>query len=202
MGLTFGIALTLVVIAGSELFTGNTMYMTFGWLQGKTGASELLRVWGYSWLGNVVGSIVLALLFTLGGGGELFGSGSVLLQKVASYKMNSPALELFTRGILCNWLVCLALWMSARVSSDSGKCIVIFWCAFAFIASGFEHSIANVSVLSLALLAEHGADISVNGMIHNIFWVTLGNIIGGAGFMGLGYWYATSASTSLINKKK
>ena len=111
--------------------------------------------------------------------------------KVAAYKMSSPIVDLIARAILCNWLVCLALWMSARTSNDAAKCIVIFWCLFAFIASGFEHSVANMTLLSLALLGSHPESVSLVGMFYNLLWVTVGNIIGGSIFMGLGYWLAT-----------
>jgi len=114
MGVSFGIALTLVVFAGSELFTGHTMYMTFGKLSGNTSLSDLGKVWSVSWIGNLTGSAALALIFVVGGGGELLHQGAPLLNKVAAYKMNSPALDLVARATLCNWLVCLALWMGWR----------------------------------------------------------------------------------------
>ena len=192
MGVSFGIALTLVVFAGAELFTGHTMYMTIGCKRGTTRISELAGVWGVSWLFNLIGSITLALLFIAGGGGVLTQEGAALLNKVASYKMNSGAIELVARGILCNWLVCLALWMAARTQSDTTKAIVIFWCLFAFIASGYEHSVANMTLLSIALLGEPISSVTVAGMTHNLGWVTLGNIIGGALFMGIGYLQASS----------
>ena len=101
--------------------------------------------------------------------------------------MNAPALALLARGALCNWLVCLALWTSARATSDAAKCILIWWCLFAFIAAGFEHSIANMTVFSIALLGNHPPGVSLGGMAYNLLWVTLGNIVGGAGFVALGY---------------
>ena len=193
MGLSFGIALTLVVFAGSELFTGHTMYMVLGWLQRLTTPLDLVRVWAASWAFNLVGSVGLALIFVAGGGGSLLADGADLLNKVASYKMNSPWTALIARAALCNWLVCLALWMAARTASDSAKAIVIFWCLFAFIASGFEHSVANMTLLSIALLGNHPETVSIGGMAYNLLWVTLGNIIGGSLFMALGYWKASGA---------
>lgn len=194
MGATFGIALTLVVFAGSELFTGLTMFMTFGWLRGKTGMQDLAAVWTVAWVGNLAGAVVLALVFAAGGGGALFGAGSDLLNGVASAKMNAPAVELVARGILCNWLVCLALWMAARTQSDAAKCIVIFWCLMAFIASGFEHSVANMTVFSVALLGSHPDTVSLAGAAHNLLWVTIGNIIAGALFVAGAYWKATPSA--------
>jgi nitrite transporter NirC len=194
MGASFGIALTLVIFAGSDLFTGHTMFMTHGWLQGRISLGELGAAWGASWAGNLIGCVLLAALFVAGGGGPaLLGLGgkAPLIVTVASAKMNAPALELVARAILCNWLVCLAIWTASRMSSDAAKCIVIFWCLYAFIASGFEHSVANMTLLSIALLAEHPATVSLAGFGWNLLCVTIGNAIAGAGIMGLGYWAAS-----------
>jgi nitrite transporter NirC len=194
MGASFGIALTLVIFAGSDLFTGHTMFMTHGWLQGRIGLPELGASWGMTWAGNLLGCALLAVLFVAGGGGPaLLGLGgkAPLLVTVASAKMNAPALELVARAILCNWLVCLAIWTAARMTNDTAKCIAIFWCLYAFIASGFEHSVANMTLLSIALLTDHPATVSLAGLGWNLLWVTIGNAIAGAGIMGLGYWAAS-----------
>ena len=188
MGASFGIALTLVVFAGSDLFTGHTMFMPLGLLRGRIGWSELGTAWAVSWLGNLVGAALLAALFVAGGGGSVLHSKSGFLLTVAAAKMSAPATALFARAILCNWLVCLALWMAGRMTSDSAKCIAIFWCLFAFIASGFEHSVANMTLLTIALLSEHPGTVTVGGMAYNLLWVTLGNIVSGAGIMAAGYW--------------
>lgn len=111
-----------------------------------------------------------------------------LLQQIAAAKMNAPLGVLLARAVLCNWLVCLAVWMSAKVDSDTARCIVIWWCLFAFIACGFEHSVANMTLLSLALLGAHGAQISVSGLAHNLLWVSLGNVVVGALFVASAYW--------------
>ena len=191
MGCTFGVALTLVVFAGSELFTGHTMYMTLGCLDGKTNTLDLFRVWSLVWLGNFAGSIALCALFFLTGDVNTLAATGSLLQEIATTKMNSPAIALLAKGALCNTLVCLALWASARAKSDTAKCIIIFWCLLAFIASGYEHSIANMSLLTLALIADHSTSVTIGGLFYNLFWVTLGNIIGGAGFVAYGYWKAS-----------
>ena len=187
MGLTFAIALTLVVFAGAELFTGHTMMMAIGVLRGKVTPGGLGASWGMTWLGNLAGAVALAAIFYLGGGGQMLKQGAELAFNVASAKMNAPALELVMRGILCNWLVCLALWMSARTKSDAAKCIVIFWCLFAFIASGFEHSVANMTLFAIALFGQHPETVSVGGMFYNLLWVSIGNIIAGVVFMALAY---------------
>src|SRR3972149_914022 len=137
MGASFGIALILVVFAGAELFTGHTMYMPLGWLRKTISGANLATVWPIVWIGNLIGSAGLAALFVLGGAAGIVSDSSSFLNQVASAKMNAPAIELLARAILCNWLVCLALWMSVRTNNDTAKCIVIFWCLYAFIASGF-----------------------------------------------------------------
>jgi len=191
MGASFGIALTLVIFAGSDLFTGHTMFMSLGVLRGRVGLANLASAWTMSWLGNLAGSAFLAWLFVAGGGGAVLHSKSGLLMTVAAAKMNAPALALFARAILCNWLVCLAIWMAARMTSDTAKCIAIFWCLFAFIGSGYEHSVANMTLLVIALLGEHPDTVSLAGLAHNLIWVTLGNVVAGALFMAGGYWVAS-----------
>ena len=195
MGAAFGIALTLVVFAGSELFTGHTMYMTLGWLEKTTSLLDLVKVWLVVWIGNFAGSALLAIIFVLGGAGGMVSDSSSFLNQVASAKMNAPGIELFARGILCNWLVCLALWMSGRTKNDAAKCILIFWCLFAFIASGYEHSIANMTLFSIALFGVHPQAVSLSGMAYNLFWVTLGNMLAGSMFVAFGYWLYSGAHT-------
>ncbi len=191
MGASFGIALTLVVFAGADLFTGYTLSMTVGRLRQTISGRDLATLWGLSWVGNLLGAALLATIFLAGGGGMLLGDGAPLFRGVTSAKMNAPAGELFFRAILCNWLVCLALWTSARTKSDAAKLGLIFWCLFAFIASGYEHSVANMTIFSIAMLAEHPATISLAGMAHNLWWVTLGNIVGGSVLTAGGYWLAS-----------
>ncbi len=192
MGATFGIALTLVVIAGAELFTGHTMFMALRSYRGAGSVRDIAASWGMTWIGNLVGALTLVALFALGGGGGILASPDTLLMQVASFKMNDSAVALFARAILCNWLVCLAIWMAARVNSDSAKCIVIFWCLLAFIASGFEHSVANMTLLGLALAGNHPAAVSLAGFGWNLTWVTLGNIVGGAVFVAGAYYVSTN----------
>ena len=187
MGLTFAIALTLVVFAGAELFTGHTMIMTLGVLRRKVSPGGLASSWVLTWLGNLVGAVLVATLFWLGGGGAILKSGADLIFATADAKMHAAPLALVAKGILCNWLVCLALWMSARTSNDVAKCLLIFWCLFAFVASGFEHSVANMTVFAIALLGNHPDTITVGGAFYNLAWVTLGNVISGVLFVAGGY---------------
>jgi len=134
---------------------------------------------------------VLAAIFVAGGGGLALRAKSQLLITVAAAKMNTPAMELLAGAVLCNWLVCLAIWTAARMTNNTAKCIAIFWCLYAFIASGFEHSVANMTLFSIALMAEHPANVTFGGMGWNLLWVTIGNFIGRAEIMGLGYWLAS-----------
>jgi len=197
MGATFGIALILVVIAGAELFTGHTMVMALRRYRGQGNWAEAFSVLGVSWVGNLCGAAVLAGLFVMGGGGGLLNDPQGLLMTAAAHKMNGGAASLFARAVLCNWLVCLAVWMSARVSSDSARCIVIFWCLMTFIACGYEHSVANMTLLLLALAGNHPETVSLGGMAWNLAWVTLGNIVGGAVFVAGAYRAASPARAGL-----
>jgi nitrite transporter NirC len=196
MGVSFGIALTLVIFAGSELFTGHTMYMTIGKLTGCIQYGDVFRAWGVTWTGNLVGCIILGAIFVAAGGGAVLqDSGNALIHAVATKKMSAPGIELFFRAMLCNWLVCLAIWGASRTANDTAKCVIIFWCLFAFISAGFEHSVANMTLFSVALLSEHPDTVTYAGALRNLFWVTLGNTASGTIFMGLGYWIAAGRPT-------
>lgn len=184
MGASFGIALSLVIFAGSDLFTGNTMALPIGVIRGSVTWSEALLVIGGSWLGNLAGAFLLALLVT--GSGSLAHAGH-LFEKYALVKMGAPVHELFLKAILCNVLVCLAVWTSARTTSDAAKLILIFWCLFGFIGTGYEHSVANMSLLAMILLSGHDAAIGWGGYAYNLLWVTLGNAVGGVLFMAFPY---------------
>lgn len=192
MGATFGIALILVVIAGAELFTGHTMVMALRRYRGRGTWAEAVAVLCASWIGNLCGALVLVGLFVMGGGGGLLDDPQGLVMTAATHKMAAGGASLFARAVLCNWLVCLAVWMSARVASDSARCMVIFWCLLAFVGSGYEHSVANMTLLLLALAGHHPDTVSLGGMAWNLGWVTLGNIVGGAVFVAGAYRIASS----------
>ena len=185
MGMAFGIALSLVLMAGADLFTGNNMIMTIGTLMKKTTGYDTLKVWTFSYIGNFAGSILVALLFFYSGLAS--GATADFITTAASSKMNTPFMELFVRGILCNILVCLAAWCSVKLKDETAKLIMIFWCLFAFITSGFEHSIANMTLLSISLMVPHPETVSMAGLAANLVPVTIGNIIGGALFIGAAY---------------
>ncbi len=189
MGTSFGIALSLVIMAGSELFTGNNLVMSAGNFSDEVKWSDTLKLWTVCYIGNWVGSIIVALLFLASGlnsgaVAEFFGSTSMA-------KASAPFMQLVFRGILCNILVCLAVWCSFKMKSESGKLIMIFWCLFAFITAGFEHSIANMTILTVGLLGESANQIAMSGYLHNIFAVTIGNVIGGVLFVSLPYYLAS-----------
>ena len=188
MGTSFGIALTLVVFAGAELFTGHNMYMPLALFKKKITSNDLILVWVTVWVGNLVGSAFVGILFVLGGASGIIDVIDSFVNHVAIDKMNASVVQLLARAMLCNWLVCLALWMAARTNNDTAKCIVIFWCLFGFIASGFEHSVANMTLFSIALLGEHAEAVSLYGAGYNLFWVTIGNLLSGSLFMAGGYW--------------
>ncbi len=187
MGASFGIALSLVIMAGSELFTGNNMIMTIGSLEKKVSWLNSANIWIYSFIGNFLGALMLSVMFV--GAGLAKGSTAAFILKTAQGKMAAPSVELFLKGILCNMLVCLAVWCAIKLKEETAKLIMIFWCLFAFITTGFEHSIANMTLLATALMIPHTAALSIGGLVHNLIWVTAGNFVGGAVFIGAAYWY-------------
>ncbi len=201
MGATFGIALSLVIIAGSELFTGHTMFLTFGVKTGEITVADTLRVLPQTWMGNLLGSVLVAYLFYLAGGGALLNQDTSLLHKVALAKTEMSVGVLIAKGILCNWLVCLAIWMVGRVEG-SAKFIAIWWCLLAFIVSGYEHSIANMTIFALSWFGQHGDAFTLAGIGRNLLWVTIGNTFSGVVFVGLGYWFSTpKAQRPLLGNK-
>lgn len=181
-GCVFGIALTLVVFAGADLFTGNAMFMAQGWWQRTVGPGHVASVWTLSLLGNIIGSIFLAA--AVYAGGTISGSSSAMLASMTAAKDAASGTQLFWRAVLCNALVCLAMWMAARTRSDAAKLGVLWWALLAFICSGFEHSIANVTTFSLAAL---DGSIGWGALTRNLAWTVPGNIVGGALVIGVGY---------------
>ena len=192
MGACFGVDLSLVFMCGGDLFTSNAMIMTIGALEKKVSWLDALKIWVAVWIGNLLGGVVGALLYVNAGvaSGKSEYIGEFIVNNVAT-KMNTPGMELFLRGLLCNVLVCLATWMCYKLKEETSKLIMIWWCLFTFISAGFEHSVANMSFLTMGLLLPHGADVSIMGMAHNLLWVSLGNFVGGVLFVGLPYYFIT-----------
>ena len=186
MGASFGIALSLVVMAGAELFTGNNMVMVIGNINKTATAGDTAKVWIACYIGNLIGSIILAALFY--GTGLADGATGEFMAAGALAKMSAPAWQLFIRGILCNMLVCLAVWCSFRCKNEVAKLIMIFWCLFVFVTCGFEHSIANMTLLTESLINPCGQAVSIAGFVKNIAAVTLGNMAGGIIFVAFPYY--------------
>ena len=178
-GLIFPAGLILVVIAGAELFTGNCL-MIMGLLNKKITLPKLLRNWLIVYLGNLAGGILMAWLLS----GQLSASIREYTIKVAVNKSSLSFIDAFIRGLLCNWLVCLAVFMAFKTTDTIGKVAVIFFPVWLFVASGFEHSVANMYYIPAGIFA---GGVNIEGLINNLIPVTLGNIIGGAGFVGILY---------------
>lgn len=186
MGIAFGGALSLVVFAGSELFTGNNFIMAVGSLNKSLSWIDTIKVWIVSFIGNLVGSILAGYMFYLTGLAK--GPVGEFIANTSATKMSLPVQELFFRGLFCNMLVCLAVWCTFRCKDDVSKLIMIFWCLFIFITAGFEHSVANMTLLTIGLLSPGTAAVSIAGYAYNIGIVTLGNMIGGIFFVAVPYY--------------
>lgn len=150
---------------------------------------DALKLWIVCWGGNLLGSVLLSYLYNFTG---LYKDATLAaIVGSAAMKMSLPPLALFMRGLLCNYLVCLAVWCCFRSKSDSGKLIMVFWCIVIFFTAGFEHSVANMTILALALINNAGNEtISLAGFAYNLLLVTLGNILGGALFVAVPYFIA------------
>lgn len=203
-GAIFGTGLMLVVLAGGELFTGNTMILG-GVLDGKIKIKDMLKNWFFVYSGNFVGSVFLAYMMVHSG---LFSSGANVLGgitiKIASYKVGLPFMSAFYLGIMCNMLVCLAVWMAYGAKDMVSKIFAIFFPIWLFITSGFEHSVANMYYIPAGILAKANpgwvteshlppaALANLNWgtfIINNLVPVTLGNIVGGSIFVVGIYWF-------------
>jgi nitrite transporter NirC len=181
-GASFAAALSFVLFAGAELFTGNVFVMTGGIMRGSVKIRDGIALCAYCYLGNLVGSIIIAALFL--GTGYLQGSVLVETTKAISAKIYPSAIELFVRGIMCNILVCLAVWCTFRLKSESAKLIMIFWCIYVFVVCGFEHSIANMTLFSLGTMARCSP---FDLMSLNLVMTSVGNLVGGV-LLALAYW--------------
>jgi nitrite transporter NirC len=193
-GGVFGVALTLVVFAGAELFTGNVMVMLQGVMAGRAKVGGLAAVCMGSLLGNLGGSLGFAALVNASGvlnSGATPGQPSAFKGALTGIVAGKAALtggQLFWRAVLCNMLVCLALWMAARAKTDAAKLVVLWWALLAFIASGFEHSIANMTVFGLAVFGHvPGAD--WGELWRNLLYTVPGNVVGGGLLVGAAYGY-------------
>lgn len=192
-GLAFSLGLMLVVVAGAELFTRNNL-LVMAWADGRIGTAQLLRNWGVVALANFAGAAGLALLVSWSGHPGL-GDGLVARAAVrlAIAKQELPPAQAFFRGVLCNVLVCAAVWMAMAGRSVVDKAVAVVFPVTAFVAAGFEHSIANMYLFPLALLLQPdvaaGAApvLTVGGSLRNLAAVIAGNLLGGSVLVGLAY---------------
>lgn len=189
-GLGFCLGLILVVVAGAELFTGNNL-LAMAWASGLIGLRDVGRNWLLSYAGNVIGCLGTVLLIWLGGIAGL-GDGAVgaTAIRIAAAKADLPFLEAFCRGVLCNALVCMAVWLTLGGHSVTDKILAILFPITAFVAIGFEHSIANWFFLPYALLLDGTGSIEPAGAIRNLIACTLGNLAGGTVLVAGVYWLA------------
>jgi formate transporter len=201
-GMAFSLGLMLVVIAGGELFTGNNL-MVSSVMSGRISFRTMMLRWGVVFITNFFGSMLIVLLFYYSGlwktGDGALGAAAV---KIAYTKINLPFGQALVRAIGCNWLVCLAVWMALSARQTIGKIFAIFFPVMAFVAMGFEHNVANMYFIPTGILfARHlplhfppDMDLSTltwfNFLWKNLLPVTIGNIIGGAVFVGMSYWGA------------
>lgn len=192
-GLVFSLGLVLVTVAGAELFTGNNL-LAMAWADGRIGTGALLRNWVLVALANFAGAVGLALLVFASGHTDM-GGGAVgrTVARIAWAKQELPAGQAFVRGILCNVLVCMAVWMAMAGRSVVDKVVAVVFPIAAFVAAGFEHSIANMYLMPLAMLvqAAGGAPdvgtITWGGVAANLGLVIAGNLLGGSVLVGLAY---------------
>ena len=205
-GALFSTGPMLVLVAGGELFTGNCL-IVISCIEKKASWTGMLRNWLIVYAGNFVGSLLLAW-FILQSGQLGFSAGMLggFTIKTAAYKTGLSFTNAFYMGILCNWLVCLAVWMSLGAKDIAGKLLAIFFPIWLFITSGFEHSVANMYYISAGIMAKANPEWvaqaiqlgaspeKINGLgwesflINNLVPVTLGNIVGGSIFVGIAYW--------------
>jgi formate/nitrite transporter len=185
-GTCFSLGLILVIVAGAELFTGNNL-LAMAWASGRITTLEVLRNWAIVGAANLVGAAGLALLVVLSGHAQM--NGGAIAQtylKIAAAKAELPFWSAFFRGVLCNLLVCIAVWMALAGRSVVDRAVAIVFPISAFVAAGFEHSIANMYFFAVALLL--GAPLGVGAVLGNLVPVILGNLVGGSVLVALVYY--------------
>lgn len=186
-GLVFGVALTLVVFAGADLLTSAMMILPQGALMGAVGWWRAIGTMLATFVANLVGALIFVGLIVASGVLHANAPAGKMLADMLAAKAEEAPLQLFVRGVLCNVLVCLAIWMCARVRSDVAKILLIFAAILAFISSGFEHVVANMTTYGIGLFS--GDPHFTWGLFaNNMLWVGLGNLVGGGIVVGLGYW--------------
>lgn len=190
-GISFALSFTLIVYAGSELFTGNVGVISIGMYNKSVSAKDGIKLLIFVYIGNFVGATLIALM--IGAAGLL--DNPITAQYIVSncaIKMHLSFSQSLFRGILCNMLVVLATWSSSKIKSQPARMLILIWCVYGFCTSGFEHSIANMALFVMSMVSPFAtSEISLMGYINNIIPVTLGNIIG-ALIIGTVYYYVGS----------
>ncbi|MBC7583963.1 MAG: formate/nitrite transporter family protein [Tardiphaga sp.] len=196
-GTVFTLGLALVMIGGAELFTGNCL-IVMAWCNGQLRTAEVLHNWTLVWCGNLVGALGLVFLLYMSHFVDLNkGEAGAAVLKLAIGKMAPDMVTIFFKGILCNLLVCLGVWLAYAGRSVTDKMIGMWLPVSCFVAAGFEHCVANMFFLPMAWVLVQtghvpgGVDVSTVTLLniaHNILPATLGNIVGGGGFVGFVYW--------------
>ena len=173
--LLFSTAIILIVFIGGELFTGNNMTMSLGYYNKSCKMSDVLRVWVISYIGNFIGAFVFSAIFV--GSGASKGIMTEYYNSFIMAKLEIAPMQLVLRGVLCNFMVCLAVLAGTRMKSESGKLIVMSCVIMAFVVAGFEHCIANMGTFSIAYFLLGGLPMGL--VAKSMICVTIGNIIGG-----------------------
>lgn len=190
----FPAGMAMVLIAGGELFTGNHLIIIAA-LSRRVSVAKMLKNWFFVFLGNFIGAAFVAMMVVYGHTPDLFGANlAQAVVNAGTARTNLTVLESFIQGILCNILVCIAIWMAFAAKSVPGKLITSFWPVMIFVLCGFEHSVADMYFGVAALLTANEYGIAAEGLtwfnflIKSLLPVTLGNIVGGAGIVGFGGW--------------
>ena len=180
----FGVALSTIIICKVELFTSNIMYMTFGRLAGVNNTRQMLQSWFMVYVGNAIGIAVFAWVFM---SANSWGTVTAehLLFNVVQHKVEASFAAIFWKGVLCNWVICLAVWVPLKLSNEVAKILMTLCLVFVFFFSGFEHSIANMAFFALAWVYGGLDALSISHALHNLIPATLGNIVGGAVLVGM-----------------
>jgi len=199
-GVSFTMPLSLIVIAGCDLFTGNNFTMAAGVLKKRITVIDGLILWVVCYLGNFAGSIFGGAIFNYTG--LAYGATLKAMNAAIIYKTSPDALQLFCRGVMCNIFVCAGVWCSYRAKSEAGKLIMIFWCMYAFIICGYEHCVANMTLFAIGVISPAMENISVNAMANNLIFVTLGNIAGGVLLALIYYFIARSQAKQPVKKNR
>lgn len=182
MAAFFGAALICILVCKVELFTSNVMYFTVGVLGKRSRIATLLKSWITVYSGNLLGVLLFTAVFAGAGALGKLPDGHVLY-RIAELKTYAPAMTIFWKGVLCNWIICLAIWMPLRIASEAARFGLIMLLVFMFFFSGYEHSIANMAIFALAMLHDTQG-FGWAQIMHNIVPATLGNIVGGG--LGVG----------------